>query len=94
MTEKKVIDYVGLLARINLTDQEKQSLDSQLSKILEYVEKLKELDVDNVEPLRGLHLEHNIFRNDEVKSFSSADDILHNAPLREGSFFKIPKVIE
>ncbi len=94
MPEKKQVGYVANLARIGISDKEAECLGSQLSKILGYVDKLKELNVDGVEPMRGLNLENNIFRDDEVIDCGLQEDILKNAPSREGNYFKIPKVIE
>ncbi|MCK9613889.1 MAG: Asp-tRNA(Asn)/Glu-tRNA(Gln) amidotransferase subunit GatC [Candidatus Omnitrophica bacterium] len=94
MPDKKQVEYVANLARIAISADEIEYLSSQLSKILDYIDKLKELNVDNIEPMRGLHLENNIFRKDEVVDSAVCEDILKNAPSREGNYFKIPKVIE
>jgi aspartyl-tRNA(Asn)/glutamyl-tRNA(Gln) amidotransferase subunit C len=94
MPDKKIVEYVANLARIGVSSDEAEHLSLQLSKILGYIDKLKELNVDNVEPMRGLNLKNNIFRKDEVVDSGLKEDILKNAPLREGDYFKIPKVIE
>lgn len=94
MVDKKSVEYVANLARIEISFAESESLSGQLSNILAYIDKLKELNIEGIEPLRGLHLENNIFRKDEVVPSVCSEDILKNAPLREGNYFKIPKVIE
>jgi aspartyl-tRNA(Asn)/glutamyl-tRNA(Gln) amidotransferase subunit C len=94
MVDQKIVEYVATLARIDITQEEKVYLAKQLSKIIEYIDKLKELNVEKVVPLRGLHLERNVLREDKVKPFYSKDSILNNAPSRESDYFKIPKVIE
>ncbi|MCK9574258.1 MAG: Asp-tRNA(Asn)/Glu-tRNA(Gln) amidotransferase subunit GatC [Candidatus Omnitrophica bacterium] len=94
MPDKKQVEYVANLARIGINPGETEYLSSQLSKILDYIDKLKELNVDNVEPMRGLNLANNIFRKDEVVDSAVCEDILKNSPSREGNYFKIPKVIE
>lgn len=94
MPDKKIVEYVANLARIGVSSDEIEYLSSQLSKILGHIDKLKELNVDNIEPMRGLHLENNIFRKDEAVNSNLKEDILKNAPSREGDYFKIPKVIE
>jgi len=94
MPNEKQVEYVASLARIGVSSDEAESLVSQLSKILGYIDKLKELNVDNVEPMRGPSLKNNIFREDEAKDCGVQEDILKNAPSREGNYFKIPKVIE
>ena len=94
MVDKKQVEYVANLARIEILASEAEYLGGQLSKILGYIDKLKELDVDNVAPMRGLNMQNNIFRNDEVKASDTKETILENSPQREGDYFKIPKVIE
>lgn len=94
MPDQKQVEYVANLARIGIDARETEYLSGQLSKILDYIDKLKELNVDNVEPMRGLHLENNIFRKDKVIDSGVCEDILKNSPSREGDYFKIPKVIE
>jgi aspartyl-tRNA(Asn)/glutamyl-tRNA(Gln) amidotransferase subunit C len=94
MPDKKIVEYVANLARIGISADETEYLSSQLSKILDYIDKLKELNVDNVEPMRGLNLANNIFRKDEAIDSAVCEDILKNSPSREGNYFKIPKVIE
>ena len=68
MDKEKLVKYVANLARINLDDAQGQSLGNQLVSILDYIDKLKEVDVDGVEPMRGLHADHNVFRQDEVST--------------------------
>jgi len=94
MIDKKDVEYVAGLARIAVSEEEKDFLKVQLSKILDYIDKLKELDTQAVKPLRALHLETNVFRQDVPNPLLCKDDILKNAPSREGDYFKVPKVIE
>lgn len=94
MQEEKNVDYVAKLARIETSQEEKGSLEKQLWKIIGYVDKLKELDVESVEPLRDVGIAENIFREDKAKQSGLKEDILSNAPSRRQDYFKIPKVIE
>jgi len=94
MVDKKNVEHVANLARIEISEEEKASLGGQLSKIIGYIDKLKELNTDNVEPMRGLHTERNVTREDKAKDSGAKEDILSSSPLREGDYFKIPKVIE
>jgi len=94
MIDKKEVEYVAKLAKIDITQEQKEFLGRQLSKILDYIDKLKELDVEGVEPMRELHAARDIFRQDKVKPSMLEENILKNSPLREGDYFKIPKVIE
>lgn len=93
MEDKSIVEYVADLARINLKPEEKEFIGSQLTRILGYIDKLKELEVKDIEPMRGLHLDNNIFRKDKAIASGCREDILKNAPLREGDYFKILKVI-
>ncbi|MDD4955414.1 MAG: Asp-tRNA(Asn)/Glu-tRNA(Gln) amidotransferase subunit GatC [Candidatus Omnitrophica bacterium] len=94
MPDKKTVEYVAMLSRIGVSEEEAQYLGSQLSKILEHIDKLKELNVDDVKPMRGMNLNNNIFRDDTVVDSKTQENILKNAPSREGNYFKIPKVID
>jgi aspartyl-tRNA(Asn)/glutamyl-tRNA(Gln) amidotransferase subunit C len=94
MVDKTTVEYVARLSRLKIAPEQTEYLAGQLSKILAYIDKLKELDVSSVEPMRGLNLSHNVFRQDVPKPSSARQDILSNAPQREGDYFKIPKVIE
>ena len=94
MPDDKSVEYVAKLARIEISKEQKDSLGKQLSKIIGYIDKLKELNVEGVMPMRDVHMCESVFREDEAKDSCMQEDILENAPsLREG-YFKIPKVIE
>ncbi|MBI4388328.1 MAG: Asp-tRNA(Asn)/Glu-tRNA(Gln) amidotransferase subunit GatC [Candidatus Omnitrophica bacterium] len=94
MAEEFNIDALAALSRIRLEPAEKAKLAKDLEKILGYVKELAALDTKNVEPTtHALPLE-NVFRPDEVKPSKVRDQVLDHAPKREGSFFKVPKVIE
>lgn len=94
MVDKKIVEYVANLARIEIEEAQKEYLAGQLSKIFGYIDKLKEVNVDNIQPMRGLHLENNILRSDEINPSNLKEDILKNSPSREGDYFKVPPVIE
>ena len=92
--DKKTVEYVAELARINLTEDQKESLGQELSKILSYIDQLEEIDTETVEPLRDLTAKGDVFRRDIVSPSDCREEILKNSPLAEGDYFKIPKVIE
>lgn len=94
MIDKNAVEYVANLARIEISQEEKDSLNEQFAKIINYIDKLKELKVEGIEPMRGLHVEKGRYRQDQVKKIFDRQDILKNAPSREADHFKIPKVIE
>ena len=85
---------VALLSRLELSDQEVSQFSTQLSAIVEYIEKLNELDTDNVEPLAHCLPVHNVFRVDLPQPSLSNDAALANAPDREVEYFKVPKILD
>lgn len=85
---------VALLSRLELSDQEVSQFSTQLSAIFEYIEKLNELDTDNVEPLAHCLPIHNVLRDDVPRSSLSNDEALANAPDREDEYFKVPKILD
>ena len=85
---------VAKLARLELSDAEVAEFSTQLSGILEYVEKLIELDVEGVEPLAHCLPVTNVLREDVVKESLGSEKAVANAPQREGDFFKVPKILD
>jgi aspartyl-tRNA(Asn)/glutamyl-tRNA(Gln) amidotransferase subunit C len=88
------IKYVAHLARIALTPDEEKKLAAQLSGILGYIEKLKELDVTNVEPTAHAVPMVNVTRADEIQPSLPHDEALRNAPSQAGGLFIVPKIVE
>lgn len=94
MITKKEVEYVARLARLKLTEEEKEKYTKQLGDILTYINKLSELNTEKVEPTSHvLHLS-NVFREDEVKPSLKQEEILANAPEVEYDHFKVKKIIE
>jgi len=91
---REEVEYVAHLARIELTADEAEKFTGQLGQMLEYFEKLAELDTKNVEPTRHAIAVKGAFREDEVKPGYDADTALKNAPDKDGPFFKVPQIIE
>ena len=87
------VEHVAKLARLQFKDAEKEKYTHQLNEILEYMEKLNELDTTNVEPLSQVIELSNVFREDKVKPSSLREEMLKNAPEKNDEFFKVPKVI-
>jgi aspartyl-tRNA(Asn)/glutamyl-tRNA(Gln) amidotransferase subunit C len=88
------IQYVAHLARISLTPDEEKKLAAQLGGILGYIEKLKELDVTNVEPTAHAVPMVNVTRADEVRPSLPHEDALRNAPKQVNGLFIVPKIVE
>ena len=93
----KDVEYVAGLARLEFTNAEKDKLTLQLNKILEYMEKLNELDTTGVEPLSHVieasSVGGGMLREDKVAPSYPVEDMLANAPDRRDTFFRVPKVI-
>ncbi|MCL6098325.1 MAG: Asp-tRNA(Asn)/Glu-tRNA(Gln) amidotransferase subunit GatC [Bacteroidetes bacterium] len=90
---KKDVEYIAALARLKFNDAELENYTHQLNDILKYVEKLNELNTDDVEPLSHPVENANVFREDKLKPSISTEEALKNAPNRTDEFFKVPKVI-
>jgi len=96
---KKEVEYIAHLARLQLSEEEYEKLSFQLTTILGYVEKLRELDTTNVSPLFHVVPLKNVFREDNSFVFQNVEEILNNAPeaistAPKGKFFKVKKVVE
>ncbi len=87
------VRHVAKLARLALPEEKLQTLTQQLESILEYVAKIGEVDVSNVEPMAHALPLSNVFREDVAVKGMELEKVLQNAPETDGPFFKVPKVI-
>ena len=90
----KTIKHVSKLSRISLEDEKAKKLAVDLNSIFEFIEKLNELETDNVEPMTSVAKTTLKFRKDEVKSENIREKILKNSPAGNEDFFVVPKVVE
>lgn len=90
---KKDIEKIAELANLKLSETELESFTPEMNEILNYMEKLNELDTENVEPLAHPVEQSNVFRDDILKSSISTEEALKNAPSKDDKHFKVPKVI-
>jgi aspartyl-tRNA(Asn)/glutamyl-tRNA(Gln) amidotransferase subunit C len=88
------VKYVAQLARLALSPDEEKKLGTQLGSILGYIEKLRELDVSQVEPTAHAVPLVNVMRPDVIRPSLSHDDALRNAPKTGGGLFVVPKIVE
>lgn len=88
------VNYVARLARLGLSAEEAAKLQGQLGSILEYVNQLKQVDVDGVEPTAHAIPVENVIRADEIRPSLDRESILSNAPARTEDQFLVPKIIE
>lgn len=88
-----MVDKLAHLSRLKFNEAEKEEIKKDLQNMIGFVEKLNELNLDDIQPLLHISEEVNVLREDEVKGSISREDALKNAPLHDGQFFKVPKVI-
>ena len=96
MTERlsdEQVRHVAKLSRLKLTDDQSRHFADQLSAVLDYISKLNELDVDQVEPMAHAADVSNVMRSDEPRPGMAVALALANAPQVSGPFFKVPKVL-
>jgi aspartyl-tRNA(Asn)/glutamyl-tRNA(Gln) amidotransferase subunit C len=89
-----LVDKLANLARLQFNDIEKENIKNDLQRMIRFVEKLNEVDTTGVEPLLHMSEEVNVLRDDEVQGSISRAEGLQNAPVHDGDFFKVPKVIK
>ena len=87
------IEKVAHLARLEVEEEEKQGLLDDMNKILAFMDKLNEVNTENVEPLVYMNGEVNVFRDDEVRQTISRAEGLQNAPSHDNKYFRVAKVI-
>ena len=92
--DKKTIHKVADLARIEIKEDEVESLSMEMNKILTFMEKLNELDTTNVKPLVYMNENANVWREDMAKQEITVEDGLKNAAVHNESFFFVPKIME
>jgi aspartyl-tRNA(Asn)/glutamyl-tRNA(Gln) amidotransferase subunit C len=88
------VQWVAHLARLQLTEAELETMTRQLSAIVDYVDLLKQVNTDGVEPMAHALAIHNIFREDEPAPSLPVADALANAPQRRGDFYSVPAVLD
>jgi aspartyl-tRNA(Asn)/glutamyl-tRNA(Gln) amidotransferase subunit C len=89
-----LVDKLANLARLQFDTTEKQGIKNDLQRMIQFVEKLNELDTTGVTPLLHMSEQVNILRDDEVRGSVSRAEALQNAPVHDEQFFKVPKVIK
>ena len=90
----ETIDYVGILAKLELSPEEKEQAKKDMANMLDYIDMLNELDTTGVEPMSHAFPLHNVFREDVVTNGDDRDNILKNAPEKKDGSFKVPKTVE
>ena len=90
----ETIDYVGILAKLELSSEEKEQAKKDMANMLDYIDMLNELDTDGVEPMSHVFPVHNVFREDVVVNGDVRDEMLKNAPEDTDGSFMVPKTVD
>lgn len=90
----ETIEYVGILAKLSLSDEEKENAKKDMGAMLDYIDKLSELDTSNVEPMSHVFDVHNVFREDVVTNGDLSEQVLKNAPEMKDNMYMVPKTFD
>ena len=90
----ETIEYVGILAKLELSDEEKEQAKKDMGSMLDYIDKLGELDTTGVEPMSHVFPVHNVCREDVVTNTDDRENILKNAPEEKDGMFVVPRTFE
>ena len=89
----ETIEYVGILAKLELSDSEKEAAKADMEKMLDYIDTLNELDTTGIEAMSHVFQVSNVFREDVVTNGDSREEMLANAPQRKDDSFEVPRTI-
>ena len=90
----ETIEYVGILAKLELSDEEKEAAKSDMARMLDHIDKLNELDTSDIEPMSHVFDFDNVFREDVVTNTDDRDNMLANAPQEYDGQYQVPKTVE
>lgn len=90
----ETIEYVGILAKLELSDEEKEAAKKDMASMLDYIDKLNELDTSGVEPMSHVFPVNNVFREDVVTNGDDSENMLKNAPEVKEQSYMVPKTVE
>ena len=88
------IEYVGIVAKLELSDEDKEAAKSDMGRMLDYIDKLNALDTNGVEPMSHVFPVHNVFREDVVTNGDDRDNMLANAPEERDGQYQVPNTVE
>lgn len=90
----ETIEYVGILAKLDLSDEEKEAAKKDMERMLDYIDMLNQLDTEGVEPMSHVFPVHNVFREDVVTNGDDRENMLANAPEQRDGAFVVPRTVE
>jgi len=90
----EIMDYLGILAKLDLQEEEKKQAAGDMERMLDYVDMLNKLETSDVEPMSHIFSVQNVFRDDVVTNRDNSQEILANAPAKKDNAFRVPKTVE
>ena len=90
----ETIEYVGILAKLSLSEEEKEAAKTDMANMLDYIDMLNELDTDGVEPMSHVFPVNNVFREDVVTNENKREAMLSNAPEQKDGCYKVPRTFD
>lgn len=90
----ETIEYVGILAKLELSEEEKEQAKKDMGSMLDYIDKLNELDTEGVEPMSHVFTVNNVFREDVVTNGDDREQMLANAPQKKEGTYMVPKTFD
>ncbi|MCI8791910.1 MAG: Asp-tRNA(Asn)/Glu-tRNA(Gln) amidotransferase subunit GatC [Eubacterium sp.] len=90
----ETIEYVGILAKLDLSEEEREQAKRDMGNMLDHIDKLNELDTRGVEPMSHVFSVNNVFRRDEVVNGDDRENMLRNAPQKKEGAYMVPKTFD
>ncbi len=90
----ETIEYVGILAKLELSDEEKEQAKKDMGRMLDYIDKLNELDTEGIEPMSHVFPVDNVFREDVVTNGDDREQMLAKAPRKKDGTYMVPKTFD
>lgn len=90
----ETIEYVSILSKLELSDEEREQARKDMGRMLDYIDKLNELDTSGVEPMSHVFPMQNVFREDVITNGDGSEEILKNAPEAKNTMFVVPKTFD
>ena len=91
--DDETIEYVSILAKLELSEEEREQAKKDMGRMLDYIDKLGELDTEGVEPMSHVFPVQNVFREDIVSNSDTREQLLNNAPEQKDGMFMVPRIV-
>ena len=91
--DDETIEYVSILAKLELSEEEREQAKKDMGRMLDYIDKLGELDTEGVEPMSHVFPVQNVFREDIVTNSDTREQLLTNAPEQKDGMFMVPRIV-